>query len=119
MAKGDGPLKIVQNVGDNAYKIEVLGDVNIFVTLNVGDLMRYIENEDEKIKDLRVYPLQEGKVDAKQAAQSNFLNNVNALARIGLTMIYENGIQGLSTLKSFLTSGHEKVKASLKRWQGT
>jgi len=35
MARRDGPYIIVQRVGDKAYKIEFLGDINISATFNV------------------------------------------------------------------------------------
>jgi len=34
-------------VSDNAYKIELSGDMNISSTFDVGDLTPYIEDEDE------------------------------------------------------------------------
>jgi len=57
IARGDGPYKIVQSIGDNAYKVELPSDINISATFNVGDLTPYIEDEDEGIGDLRVNPL--------------------------------------------------------------
>jgi len=38
-------------VGDNAYKVKLLGDMNISATFNVGDLTPCIEDED---KDLEI-----------------------------------------------------------------
>jgi len=35
MARGDDPYKIIQSVGDKAYKIELLGDMNISSTFNL------------------------------------------------------------------------------------
>jgi len=35
----------VQKVGENAYKIELIGDMNISTKFNVGDLTPYIEYE--------------------------------------------------------------------------
>jgi len=43
-------------VGDNAYKIELLGDMNISATFNIGDFIFYIEDEDESIEYLRANP---------------------------------------------------------------
>jgi len=43
MARGDGPYLIVQIVGDNVYKIEFSGDMNIFATFNIAGLTPYIE----------------------------------------------------------------------------
>ena len=57
MARGDDLYKIMQRVGDNAYKVELPSDMNISTTFNVGDLTSYIEDEDEDIGDLRANPL--------------------------------------------------------------
>ena len=62
MDKGDDPYKIVQKVGDNAYKFELSGDMNIFVTFNVRGLSSYIEDEDDGNEDLRENPLQGGRL---------------------------------------------------------
>jgi len=78
MARGNVPYKIVQIVGDNAYKVDLPGDMNISVTFNVGGLTPYIEDEDEDIGDLRVNPLQRGEVDADQTMRSNLLINIKA-----------------------------------------
>ena len=50
MVGGNGLYHIVQKVGDNAYKIELPGDMNISATFNVRDLPPYIEDEDEAMK---------------------------------------------------------------------
>ena len=47
MARGDGPYKAVQKVGEIAYKIELLEDGHISVIFNVEHLTPYIEYEDE------------------------------------------------------------------------
>jgi len=59
-ASGDDPYMIVQKVGDNAYRIELPGDMNISATFNVADLTPNIADEDEGKEDLRPNPLQEG-----------------------------------------------------------
>jgi len=53
MARGDGPYKIMQKIDDNAYKIELIGEMNISTTFNVVDLSSYIKDEDEGHEDLR------------------------------------------------------------------
>jgi len=60
MTREDGPYKIVRKVGDNAYKIELMGDMNISATFNVRDLTPYIEDEDEGHEDFRENPLKGG-----------------------------------------------------------
>jgi Integrase zinc binding domain/Integrase core domain len=43
---GDGPFKILQRIGDNAYKVELPGDYGVSATFNVNDLSPYHgENE--------------------------------------------------------------------------
>ena len=42
MARGDSPYKVVQKVGGNAYKIELLGDMQVSTTFNVIDLTPYL-----------------------------------------------------------------------------
>jgi len=48
MARGDDPYKIVQKVGDNAYKIEVSSDIKISTTFTIENLTPYIEDKDEE-----------------------------------------------------------------------
>ena len=42
---------MVQKVGENAYKIELLGDMQISATYNVGDLTPYLEDNEEHDED--------------------------------------------------------------------
>jgi len=53
VARGDGPYKIMQKVGDNAYKIEFSSNINISATLNVGYLTPFIKDEDDGHEDLK------------------------------------------------------------------
>jgi len=46
MLRGDGPLKVLEKVNDNAYKLELQGDMSVS-TFNVGDLTRYLEDYDD------------------------------------------------------------------------
>ena len=64
MARENGPYKIVQRVGDNAYKIELPGDINISATFNIRDFTPYIEDEGEGNEDLRANLFQGREVDA-------------------------------------------------------
>jgi hypothetical protein len=38
---GDGPFRILQRIGDNAYKVELSGDYGVSATFNVKDLSPY------------------------------------------------------------------------------
>jgi len=91
IARGDGPYKIVHKVGDNAYKVELLGDMNISTTFNVGHLTPYIEDEDEDIEDLRENPLQGVEVDTKKTMKPNLLINIKAWVQLGPLVIYVGG----------------------------
>jgi len=44
MVRRDGPCKVVQKVEENAYRIELLGDMQISATVNVGDLTSYLKD---------------------------------------------------------------------------
>ena len=103
MPKGDGPYKMVQMVGDNGYKVELSGDMNISPTFNVGGFTPYIEVEDEGIEDLRANSLWGREVDAEQATQSNLLNHMKTLVRIWPMMTYKHKIQGFGLSKSLWT----------------
>ncbi|GAV87456.1 hypothetical protein CFOL_v3_30882 [Cephalotus follicularis] len=52
--RADGPFEVVERVGDNAYKIKLLGDYGVSTTFNIGDLSPSVE--DECISDLRSNP---------------------------------------------------------------
>ena len=64
MARGDAPYKIVQKVGDNAYKIKLLGKMSFSTTFNVGNLIPTLD-EDEGHHDLMKNPLQGGLMGSK------------------------------------------------------
>lgn len=42
--KAGHPFKIVKNINDNAHKIELSKDYNIFATFNIVDLSSYFED---------------------------------------------------------------------------
>jgi len=65
MSRGDGPFKIIQKVGDNAYKLYLQGDMAVSATFNIGDLSPYIEDCFEDPLDLRSNPFKERKVDVE------------------------------------------------------
>jgi len=54
LVRGDGPHK----VRENAYKTELLGDMQVSNTFNVRDLTPYFEDDEEHNEDLRANPLQ-------------------------------------------------------------
>jgi len=104
-ASGDDPYMIVQKVGDNAYRIELPGDMNISATFNVADLTPNIADEDEGKEDLKAKSSSRrgGEVDVEQVKQSNLLNHIKALVYIGPMITFEQELQVFGLLKSLLT----------------
>ena len=52
MISGDGPSKVVQQMGENAYKVMLSGDMNISTTIKNEDLAPYFEDELDNMKIL-------------------------------------------------------------------
>ena len=48
----DGPFKVLERIGPNAYKVDLLGEYRVSVTVNVADLSPYYK-EDEELPSLR------------------------------------------------------------------
>ena len=65
MARSYGPFEIIEKVGNNAYKLQLPGDMVVSATFNIGDLSHNIEDP----SDLRSNPSEEGEVDAGAQAQ--------------------------------------------------
>jgi hypothetical protein len=61
LPRADGPFKVLQRVGENAYKIELPGEYGVSATFNVSDLAPY--EEIEETTDLRASPHQPGEPD--------------------------------------------------------
>lgn len=59
--RADGPFKVLQRTGDNAYKIELPGDYGVSAAFNVSDLLPYYEEEGEQ--DLTASLFQPGEHD--------------------------------------------------------
>jgi len=65
MARSDRPFEIIEMVGNNAYKLQLPGDMAVSVTFSVGDLSPYVEDSLEDPSDLIPNPPEEGEVDAR------------------------------------------------------
>jgi len=52
MPWSDGPFEVIEKIGPNAYKIDLLGDYGVLATFNVADLSPYYD-KDEQFLSLR------------------------------------------------------------------
>ncbi|GAV56785.1 hypothetical protein CFOL_v3_00327, partial [Cephalotus follicularis] len=59
--RADSPFKVLQRINDNAYKIELPGEYNVYGTFNVADLFPYYDDE----ADSRANPSQGGGNDGE------------------------------------------------------
>jgi len=63
-----GPFEIIEKVGPNAYKVDLLGDYGVFATFNVADLSPYFE--DGPLPSLRTNSHLPGENDGDHLAHS-------------------------------------------------
>ena len=47
--RADGPFKVLQRIGENAYKIDLPGDYSVSATFNVSDLSPYYEDQEDRL----------------------------------------------------------------------
>jgi hypothetical protein len=58
MPRPAGPLKVLEKINDNAYKLELPPEFGVSPTFNISDLKPYLGEEDEL--ESRMTPIQEG-----------------------------------------------------------
>ena len=75
MPRSEGPFKILEKIGDNAFKLELPGDYGVSATFNVGDLAKYVP--DEELQDLRTNSFEEEEDDT-----NHIMENFNDLVGI-------------------------------------
>ena len=63
MARSDGPFEIIEKVGNNAYKLQLPGDMAVSATFIIGDRSPCVEDNIEDPSNLRSNPSEEGEVD--------------------------------------------------------
>lgn len=93
--RAEGPFKVLERVGDNAYKIDLPGYFGgVSATFNIGDISPYLEDDDAK--DLRENPLPQvgNDTDQNQAKENTF----------GLNVISKPNCHSNWTSPHFLTS---------------
>jgi hypothetical protein len=61
LPRAQGPLKVLEKVNDNAYKLELPTDFGVSPTFNIADLRPYLGEEDEY--ESRTTQMQEGEDD--------------------------------------------------------
>ncbi|GAV58442.1 hypothetical protein CFOL_v3_01976 [Cephalotus follicularis] len=61
--RADGPFEVIDRIGDNAYRLKLLGDYVVSATFKVGDLSCF-EGEDF---DLKANPIQRRKNDTGES----------------------------------------------------
>ena len=61
MPRGNGPFKVLEKVNNNAYKLELLADIGVSPTFNIGDLTSYLRDEDDG-DDLRQITIKKGRM---------------------------------------------------------
>jgi len=68
MPQSEGPFEILEQVGPNAYKVDLPGDYGISATFNVADLRPYVDGSEE-IPSLRSNSSQPGEDDGDHPIQ--------------------------------------------------
>ena len=62
--RGDGPLKIIKKINDNAYQLDLPAVYGVHSLFNITDLIPFVGTiDDDTPLDLRTNPLQEGEDD--------------------------------------------------------
>jgi hypothetical protein len=61
MPRADGPFKVLKEINENAYKLDLPTDFGVSLTFNIADLKSYLGEEVEL--ELRTTQMQEGEDD--------------------------------------------------------
>jgi len=84
MVRGDGPFKVLKRVGDNAYKLQLLGDMAVSSMFNISYLSPDVEDNFEDHSYLKVNTIEEGE------ALSNQIQTLFSFASLELSIIWGN-----------------------------
>jgi hypothetical protein len=71
MPRADGPFRVLQRIGENAYKIELPGDYGVSATFNISDLSPYYEDQEDQ-GNLGASLHQPGETDTGVPQQTQF-----------------------------------------------
>ena len=72
MPRADGPFRVLQRIGENAYKIELPGDYGVSATFNVSNLSPYYEDQEHQV-DLGASLHQPVKIDTGVSNKPNLI----------------------------------------------
>ena len=67
MPQADGPCEVLENINDNAYKVDLLGDYGVSTTFNGANLSPY--QADDYLVSLRIKSFQQGEDDEIHSSQ--------------------------------------------------
>ena len=67
MPTSDGPFEILEQVGPNAYKVDLPGDYGVSTTFTMADFRPYVD-ESEEIPSLRSNSIQPGEDDGEHCS---------------------------------------------------
>jgi hypothetical protein len=70
-SRANGPCRVLQCIGENAYKIELPGNYGVSATFNVSDLFPYYEDQVNQV-DLGPSPHQPKEIDTGMFNKSQF-----------------------------------------------
>ena len=65
MPRAEGPFRIIGQLNDNAYKVDLLGDYGVFATFDVANLSPYLD--DNYLENLRPNSSSRGENDVGQS----------------------------------------------------
>nr|GEZ10250.1 hypothetical protein [Tanacetum cinerariifolium] len=78
--RGDGPFRVLKNINDNVYKIEIHGHYNVSATFKVADFSPYKGDSDDE-PNSRSSLFQEGENDAYAVNERTSLDCINEFKR--------------------------------------
>jgi hypothetical protein len=80
MCRVAGPFKILANINDNAYKLELPPEFGVSPSFNISDLRPYFGEEDEMLS--RTTSMQEGEDDDDINTSATIISSVKILGPI-------------------------------------
>ena len=113
MPRSDGPFEILEKIGLNAYKVDLLGDYGVPAAFNVADLSPYYD-EDEELSILRSNSNQAGENDGDHQDQA--LNKQPASLHIHSSPKEVKNIHAL--VKNTLEYSDRMWADSIENWPG-